>query len=105
MTHLPFWMINVTLFNVRTTLNPMLTWECSFAMSHHRNGSLPLSLVSPVYVFLGDSDALIDFVRAMRLKGLNEKGEYVVIAVEEKPFDPEAKLEYFKNCKSLYEPY
>ena len=51
---------------------------------------------------MGDSDALIDFVRAMHVKGLNDKGEYVVIAVEEKPYDPEGKLEYFTNCKWLF---
>jgi len=53
-----------------------------------------------VYVFLGDDHALIDLVRYMHARGLNN-GEYVVIAVHDDPYDPHQQR-YFNKCQSLY---
>ena len=51
-------------------------------------------------MFLGDHHALIDFVRYMQTRNLNN-GEYVVLAVGEAPYDPDPKqkLKYFHKCK------
>jgi len=51
-----------------------------------------------VYVFLGDDHALIDLVRYMHGRGLNN-GEYVVIAVHDDPYDPQQQR-YFNKCQS-----
>ena len=51
-----------------------------------------------VYIFLGDEHALIDFVRELQRQGLNT-GEYVVVAVQESPYNPKKKFEYTKICK------
>ena len=50
-----------------------------------------------VYVFLGDSHALIDFVRCIADRNMN--GEYVVIAVQDETFDPKNSEKYFRKCK------
>jgi len=50
-----------------------------------------------VYVFLGDPHALIDFMRALDAKNLNN-GEYLVIAVQDDPFEPNKQTKYFKTC-------
>ena len=57
-----------------------------------------------MYVFLGDEHAMIDFVRIMERLGLNRKGEYVVIAVRNSPFDPAKakKSEYLLKGKLMY---
>ena len=52
----------------------------------------------PVYVFLGDPHALIDFVRDMYERNLNVNGEYLVIAVQDETFDPKNKFKYIKKC-------
>ena len=51
-----------------------------------------------MYVFLGDDHALIDFVREMYRQGLN-KGDYIVIAVQEAPYQSTDKFEYTKKCE------
>ena len=51
-----------------------------------------------VYVFLGDPHALIDFVRCMNEKSLND-GDYLVIAVQDETFDPKHRYKYLKKCK------
>ena len=55
-------------------------------------------LIIEVYVFLGDDHALIDLVRYMHGRGLNN-GEYVVIAVHDDPYDPQQQR-YFNKCQS-----
>jgi len=49
-----------------------------------------------VYVFLGDDHALIDLVRYMHVRGLNN-GDYIVIAVHDDPYDP-LQQRYFNKC-------
>jgi len=50
-----------------------------------------------VYVFLGDDHALIDFVRYMNIRGYN-KGDHLVIAVHDDPYDPHQQT-YFNKCE------
>lgn len=54
-----------------------------------------------VYVFFGDRHALIDFVRCMAERGMDD-GKYLVIAVQDETFDPKNKEKYFKKCKSWF---
>ena len=58
--------------------------------------------VNAVYVFLGDEHALIDLVRYMHARGLNN-GDYVVIGVHDHPYDPH-KQRYFNKCQSVCLP-
>ena len=51
-------------------------------------------------MFLGDRVALIDFMRAIDANNLNN-GEYLVIAVQDDPFDAAKQTKYFKKCKKL----
>jgi len=51
-----------------------------------------------VYVFLGDPHALIDFMRALDAKNLND-GQYLVMAVQDETFEPNKQKKYFKKCK------
>jgi len=51
-----------------------------------------------VYVFLGDPHALIDFMRALDAKKLND-GQYLVMAVQDETFEPNKQKKYFKKCK------
>ncbi|XP_034243092.1 guanylate cyclase 32E, partial [Thrips palmi] len=44
-----------------------------------------------VYVFVGEHVALVDFVMVLHRRGLLEKGEYVVISVDDEIYDPESK--------------
>jgi len=55
--------------------------------------------VVQVYVFLGDEHALIDLVRYMHVKGLNN-GDYLVVAVHGDPYDPHQQR-YFNKCQLL----
>jgi len=55
-------------------------------------------LFCAVYVFLGDRHALIDFMRALDMKNLNN-GDYLVIAVQDDPFEPTKQTKYFKTCE------
>ncbi|XP_045535787.1 guanylate cyclase 32E-like [Papilio machaon] len=41
-----------------------------------------------IYVFLGEHVALVEFVNALRRRGLLDAGEYAVIAVDDEIFDP-----------------
>ena len=52
-----------------------------------------VTCLSIVYVFLGDPHALIDFVRSLAERNLNN-GEYVVIAVQDETFDPKNSQKY-----------
>jgi len=54
-------------------------------------------LFCAVYVFLGDEHALIDLVRYMHSRGLNN-GDYLVIAVHDDPYDPDEQR-YFNKCQ------
>ncbi|XP_052127251.1 guanylate cyclase 32E-like, partial [Frankliniella occidentalis] len=44
-----------------------------------------------VYVFVGEHVALVDFVKVLHRRGLLEKGEYVVISVDDEIYDPASK--------------
>ncbi|KAK3913296.1 Guanylate cyclase 32E [Frankliniella fusca] len=44
-----------------------------------------------VYVFVGEHVALVDFVKVLHRRGLLEKGEYVVISVDDEIYDPESR--------------
>lgn len=44
-----------------------------------------------MYVFVGEHVALVDFVKVLHRRGLLEKGEYVVISVDDEIYDPESK--------------
>lgn len=44
-----------------------------------------------VYVFVGEHIALVDFVRCLQQRRLLERGEYVVISVDDEIYDPEHK--------------
>ena len=56
---------------------------------------------SVVYVFLGDNHALLDFIRHFNSVRLNSKGEYVVIAVKETPYDFKQRNKDIKKCKII----
>lgn len=58
---------------------------------------IPVSIffVLTVYVFLGDYHALIDFVRSMHDKPETNTGEYVVIAVDQRPYFTNDDNKYF----------
>ncbi|XP_013168990.1 PREDICTED: guanylate cyclase 32E-like [Papilio xuthus] len=43
-----------------------------------------------IYVFLGEHVALVEFVNALRRRGLLDAGEYAVIAVDDEIYDPNA---------------
>ncbi|KAF9803257.1 hypothetical protein SFRURICE_007103 [Spodoptera frugiperda] len=42
----------------------------------------------PVYVFLGEHIALVDFVKVMQRRGLLTAGEYAIVAVDDEIYDP-----------------
>ncbi|KAL1129119.1 hypothetical protein AAG570_013650 [Ranatra chinensis] len=44
-----------------------------------------------VYVFVGEHIALVDFVMCLQVRGLLEKGEYIVISVDDEIYDPKNK--------------
>jgi guanylate cyclase len=44
-----------------------------------------------VYVFVGEHVALVDFVKVLHRRGLLDRGEYVVISVDDEIYDPESK--------------
>ncbi|XP_054710092.1 guanylate cyclase 32E-like [Uloborus diversus] len=51
-----------------------------------------------VYVLVADTYALVDFVRFMQQKGLLDKGEYVIISLEEDDFyDPSKEFQYIRR--------
>lgn len=43
-------------------------------------------------------EAVVEFARAMHLRRINEKGEYVIIAVHEKPYEQSASRKYMLTC-------
>ena len=53
-----------------------------------------------MYVFFGDEDALVDFVRYLWIGNITTSGDYVVIAVLLDPYDPSKN--YFKKRKKMH---
>ncbi|XP_067005765.2 guanylate cyclase 32E [Anabrus simplex] len=45
-----------------------------------------------VYVFVGEHIALIDFVNCLQRRHLLDKGEYIVISVDDEIYDPNSKM-------------
>lgn len=45
-----------------------------------------------VYVFIGEHIALVDFVKCLKMNRLLEKGEYIVISVDDEIYDPDRKF-------------
>lgn len=45
-----------------------------------------------VYVFIGEHIALVDFVKCLQMRHLLDKGEYIVISVDDEIYDPDRKL-------------
>lgn len=58
-----------------------------------------------MYVFLGDYESLLMFVREMAVLGLTESGEYVVVAVDdsnEKKSGTSAYLSMYRSCIYIF---
>ena len=53
-----------------------------------------------MYVFFGDEDALVDFVRYLWIGNITTSGDYVVIAVLLDPYDPTKN--YFKKRQKIH---
>ncbi|KAL4720790.1 hypothetical protein ACJJTC_016770 [Scirpophaga incertulas] len=52
--------------------------------TRHRGGLMGF----PLYVFLGEHIALVDFVSVLQRRGLLDRGEYAVVAVDDEIYDP-----------------
>ncbi|KAB0794058.1 hypothetical protein PPYR_13678 [Photinus pyralis] len=50
-----------------------------------------------VYVFVGEHIALIDFIRCLQRRKLLDKGDYVVISVDDEIYDPNGKISIMKR--------
>lgn len=61
------------------------------------------SLTISVYVFFGEGDAMIDFIREMYYMNMTS-GDYVVIAVDEKPYNPDKVDNYLLKCELSRSP-
>lgn len=53
----------------------------------------------PVYVFVGEHIATVDFVRCLQNKNLLQTGEYVVISVDDEIYDPSQRLNFMDRSK------
>lgn len=53
---------------------------------------------SSVYVLIADTEAMLDFVRAMNVKELLSTGDYVIISIEdEEVYKPSKKHQFFRH--------
>ncbi|XP_071444038.1 guanylate cyclase 32E [Hetaerina americana] len=50
-----------------------------------------------VYVFIGEHIALVDFVKCLHRRRLLDKGEYVIISVDDEIYDPKRKLKILER--------
>lgn len=57
-----------------------------------------------MYVFVGEHVALVDFVKVLHRRGLLERGEYVVISVDDEIYDPESKHKILQRGASTRMP-
>jgi len=56
-----------------------------------------------VYVFVGEHIALVDFVYCLQRLHLLDKGEYIIISVDDEIYDPDHRLNIIRRGKCLYE--
>jgi len=54
-----------------------------------------------VYVFVGEHIALVDFVYCLQRLRLLDKGEYVIISVDDEIYDPDHRLNIVQRGKYL----
>ena len=52
-----------------------------------------------MYVILADRDNLLDFLTDLVELELNKDGKYVVLTIEEEPYNKEDQIGYIKACK------
>lgn len=57
---------------------------------------------TPVYVFVGEHIATVDFVRCLQNKNLLETGEYVVVSVDDEIYDPLQKKNFMDRGEFMY---
>lgn len=63
---------------------------------------LPIFNLLPVYLFIGEHVALVDFVKALHELVVHELEEYMIISIDDFIFDPESNAqEYTSRSKSF----
>jgi len=53
-----------------------------------------------VYVFVGEHVALVDLVRCLQRRRLLERGEYIIISVDDEIYDPEKRNKILERGKT-----
>jgi guanylate cyclase len=56
-----------------------------------------------VYVFVGEHIALVDFVYCLQRLHLLDKGEYIIISVDDEIYDPDHRLNIVQRGEYLFE--
>ena len=56
-----------------------------------------------VYVFVGEHIALVDFVYCLQRLHLLDKGEYIIISVDDEIYDPDHRLNIVQRGKCSFE--
>lgn len=56
-----------------------------------------------VYVFIGEHIALIDFLFCMQQRNLLDRGDYIVISVDEEIYNPQVEKE--KGNFTIFQSY
>lgn len=75
--------------------------ESGFLLVYH----IVLDLYSDsraVYVFVGEHIALVDFVYCLQRLHLLDKGEYIIISVDDEIYDPDHRLNIVRRGKCLH---
>ncbi len=80
----------IALDTYKRTRGAYLPTELSFACAN----SIP---VGPVYLFIGEHVALVDFVKSLQALKVLENGDYVFISIDDFIFDPEANAPQYTS--------
>ncbi|XP_074647347.1 guanylate cyclase 32E-like [Tubulanus polymorphus] len=84
------------------TNNVTINQEFTFKEPHLKRLQNPFPRIADVsssntriYIFLGEHNAMIDFMAALEEKKLLSTGQYVVIHVDQKPYNNDSGIRYF----------
>lgn len=58
-----------------------------------------VSSLFPVYVFIGEHIAMVDFVRCMQNRKLLEDGDYIIISVDDEIYDSKRRVNIMERSK------
>jgi guanylate cyclase len=61
-----------------------------------------LVLIFPVYLFIGEHIALVDFVKALHGLKVLGNGDYMIISIDDFIFDPESNAQEYTSRSKLY---